>query len=186
MRVLLHICCAPCATIPLEELRREGFEVYGYFFNPNIHPYQEYMRRRDSVEKLSESIGLRVIYDEKYDFKGFLREVVFREDHRCRLCYYMRFKQAAAVAKRGRHDCFTSTLLISPHQDHELIRSVGDQVADETGVELLYRDYREQFRKSCELSKEYGLYRQQYCGCIYSEYERFAPRQKRRGARGED
>ena len=179
MRVLLHICCAPCATVPFEEFKSEGFDVDGYFFNPNIHPYQEYMRRLDAVEKLSKEKGLRVIYDDKYDFKGFLREIAFREDQRCRLCYYMRFRQTAVVAMHGKYDFFTSTLLISPHQNHQLIKSVGEDVADELGVKLLYRDYRDSFKRSYELSQEYGLYRQQYCGCIYSEYERYAPRGKR-------
>lgn len=179
MRVLLHICCAPCATVPVEELRKEGFDVDGYFFNPNIHPYQEYMKRVEAVKKLSDATHLRVIYDDEHDFKAFLRDIAFREDQRCRICYYKRLKQTAGVAKHGRYDFFTSTLLTSPHQDHELIKSVGDDAAGETGVKLLYRDYRDDFKRSCELSQEYGLYRQQYCGCIYSEHERYAPRKKR-------
>ena len=178
MRVLLHICCAPCATVPVEELRKEGPEVHGYFFNPNIQPYQEYIRRFEAVKILSEAIDLKVIYDDNYDFRGFLREIVYREDQRCRICYYNRFRQTATVAKHGKYDFFTSTLLISPHQDHDLIRTVGDDVAGEMGVKLLYRDYRKEFKRSYELSKQYGLYRQQYCGCIYSEHERYAPKEK--------
>ncbi len=179
MKVLLHICCAPCATVPCEELKSEGFDVDGYFFNPNIHPYQEYMRRLDAVEKLSKETDLRVIYDDKYDFKDFLREAAFREDRRCRLCYYMRFRQTAVVARHGKYDFFTSTLLISPHQDHQLIKSVGGDVAEELGIKLLYRDYRDRFKRSYELSQKFDLYRQNYCGCIYSEYERYAPKGKR-------
>ena len=176
MKVLMHICCAPCAAIPFEELCREGYTIEGFFFNPNIHPYQEYLKRHEAVEKLSEATGLKVIYDEKHDFKGFIREVAFKEEDRCKICYYNRLKQTAIAAKERNFDIFTSTLLISPHQNHAMIRAIGDEVAKETGVELLYRDYRESFKKSYELSKKYGLYRQQYCGCIYSEYERFAAR----------
>ena len=180
MRVLLHICCAPCATVPVRELRAEGLDVDGYFYNPNIQPYTEHMNRLDAARKFSDAVGLRLICGDEYDPKVFPREVAFREHVRCRLCYYMRFKSTAAVAKNGGYDCFTSTLLISPHQEHDLIRSVGDAVAEEVGIKLLYRDFRDRFKDSSELSKEYGLYRQQYCGCIYSEHERYAPKQKRK------
>jgi predicted adenine nucleotide alpha hydrolase (AANH) superfamily ATPase len=178
MRVLLHICCAPCATVPVEGLRKEGFDAEGYFFNPNIHPYREYVKRLEAVKKLASATSLRVIYDDKYDFTGFFRDIAFREDRRCRICYYRRFVQTASAAKHGGYDFFTSTLLISPHQDHDLIKCVGEDVAVETGVKLLYRDYRDDFRRSYELSQEYGLYRQQYCGCIHSEYERYAARKE--------
>ena len=170
----MHICCAPCAIIPVEELRREGHKVDGFFYNPNIHPYEEYLRRYEAVEKLADAIGLKVIYDDKYDFKGFLREVIFREENRCQICYYRRLKQTAVIAKHGNYDAFTSTLLISPHQNHEMIQTAGTEASKETGVEILYRDYRDKFKDSYELSVKYNLYRQKYCGCIYSEYERYA------------
>jgi predicted adenine nucleotide alpha hydrolase (AANH) superfamily ATPase len=162
------------------ELRAEGFDVDGYFYNPNIQPYTEYMNRLEAARKLSEALEVRLICDNEYDPKVFPREVAFREHVRCRLCYYMRFKNTAAVAKNGGYDCFTSTLLISPHQEHDLIRSVGDAVAEEMGIELLYRDYRARFKDSYGLSRRYGLYRQQYCGCIYSEHERYASKQERK------
>ena len=98
---------------------------------------------------------------------------MFREDNRCRYCYYLRLRQAAAVARKGKYDAFTSTLLISKQQKHELARKIGEDVAEETGVSFLYRDFREGWKEHWKLTEKYGLYKQQYCGCLYSEYERF-------------
>jgi len=178
----MHICCAPCAAVPVQELRAEGNDVAGFFYNPNIHPYQEYLKRKEAVEKLSSAISLNVIYDDIYDFQGFLKEVACRVENRCAICYEKRLKETASIAKQNGFDAFTSTLLISPHQNHDMIKEIGEKAASEAGIELLYRDYRSAFKKSFELSQKYGLYRQQYCGCIYSEYERYAPKKKIKGS----
>ena len=175
----MHICCAPCAAVPVQELRAEGLDVAGFFYNPNIHPYQEYLKRKEAVEKLSEAVGLQVIFDDSYDFQGFLREVAYRVENRCEICYEKRVQETARMAKQGNFDAFTSTLLISPHQDHEMIKAIGGKASNEKGIELLYRDYRSAFKKSFDLSQKYSLYRQQYCGCIYSEYERYASRRRK-------
>lgn len=173
MKILLHICCGPCATYPFETLEAEGHEVDGYFYNPNIHPFTEYLRRRDGVEKLAAGTSRRVIYSPRYDFEEFFRRVAFRESERCRFCYDQRLKQTALVARKGRYDAFTTTLLISKQQKHELAREVGRSVAGEVGVEFLYRDFRDGWKRHWELTEELGLYKQRYCGCLYSEYERF-------------
>ncbi len=173
MKILLHICCGPCATYPFEVLEGEGHQVDGYFYNPNIHPFTEYLRRREGVDKLAAATSRRVIYSPSYDFEEFFRRVAFRESQRCRLCYDQRLKQTALVARKGKYDAFTTTLLISKQQKHELAREVGETAAAEAGVKFLYRDFRDGWKRHWELTEEHGLYKQQYCGCLYSEYERF-------------
>ncbi len=173
MKILLHICCGPCATYPFEVLQGEGHEVDGYFYNPNIHPYSEYLRRREAVEKLAAAIPGKVIFSPRYDFPEFFRRAAFRESLRCRLCYDQRLKQSALVAREGKYDAFTTTLLISKRQEHELAREAGEAAAAGAGVKFLYRDFRPGWKRHWELTADHNLYKQQYCGCLYSEYERF-------------
>ncbi|WP_457569824.1 epoxyqueuosine reductase QueH [Desulfurobacterium sp.] len=174
-RVLLHICCAPCACYPLEILRKEGFEVYGFFYNPNIHPYSEFLKRLEAVKKFEEIENLKVIYMDKYPLEDWLRAVVFREERpvRCQICYSMRFEMTASVAKNGKFDFFTSTLFYSKYQNHKTMKMCAESAAAKFGVKFLYKDFREGWKRGIEKSKEYNLYRQQYCGCIYSEKERY-------------
>jgi len=174
MNILLHICCGPCATFPTKVLLESGHQVTGFFYNPNIHPYTEFSRRLEAVKKYADKVGLRMIYHGGYDLRGFLREVLFREDARCRFCYHMRLLTTATVARGGHFDAFTSTLLVSPYQDHELIKSIAEQVAAEVGVPFFYQDFRVGYHEGHDLSKKHDLYRQSYCGCIFSEYERYA------------
>ena len=172
-KVLLHICCGPCALYPVSALREEGFEVYGFFYNPNIHPYLEYLKRKQGVEKASQWLGLKMLWKDEYQLKDWLRRVCFREEQRCQLCYHLRLEETARYARRGKFDFFTSTLLYSKQQNQELILELGESIAREQKVKFLFRDFREGWREGIEKSKKLGLYRQQYCGCIYSEYERF-------------
>jgi predicted adenine nucleotide alpha hydrolase (AANH) superfamily ATPase len=180
MNLLFHICCGPCATAPVQGLLQAGHQVTGFFYNPNIHPYVEFNKRLEAVRQYAGQAALPVIYHDEYDLRGFLRRVLFREDERCRFCYFMRFHRTAVVAKNGSFDAFTSTLLASPHQDHELIRSIAGQVSAEVGIPFHYQDFRETYKESYDLSKRYDLYRQSYCGCIFSEYERYAGKKNRR------
>ena len=179
-RVLLHICCGPCASYPVPALREEGLETVGYFFNPNIHPYNEWLQRRQALETYAAAADLKVIYDDKYNPRDYFQKVAFRESHRCLICYQMRLRQAAHIARRGRFDYFSTTLLVSKHQKHEVIREVGEAIGAEYGVPFLYRDFRAGFRQTGETARAMGLYRQQYCGCLYSEVERYAPAEVRR------
>jgi hypothetical protein len=173
MKILLHICCAPCAIYPVQSLTGGKHEVQGFFYNPNIHPYQEFARRVAALEEYAGLRQLPVIWDRAYDLEGFLRQVVFREAERCRFCYHLRLSAAARAAREGGFDAFTSTLLYSKYQKHQLIREIGEQVARETGLAFFYEDFREGWQTGQARSKELGLYRQQYCGCIYSERERY-------------
>lgn len=173
MKILLHICCAPCAIYPLKTLRSQGLAVWGFFYKNNIHPYTECLKRQKTLESYSKIIDLKVIYQKGYDLEGFIQNVVFRESQRCSYCYHERLKATALLARRGKYDYFTTTLLYSKFQKHDQIKSIGDAVAKSVGIEFYYYDFREGWQEGIETSKELGMYRQQYCGCIYSEKERF-------------
>jgi predicted adenine nucleotide alpha hydrolase (AANH) superfamily ATPase len=172
-KVLLHICCAPCALFPLKLLREEGYDVYGFWFNPNIHPFTEYKKRLDSVLQFSKEEGLQLIRAGGYPMEEFIRRTAYREEVRCPLCYNMRLEKTAAVAKKGDFDFFTTTLLYSKFQNHKEICSQGEAAAGKYKQKFLYRDFREGWAYGIEESKRRGYYRQQYCGCIYSEKERY-------------
>ncbi|WP_027718158.1 epoxyqueuosine reductase QueH [Desulfovirgula thermocuniculi] len=176
MRILLHICCAPCAIYPVDFLRREGHGVHGYFFNPNIHPYTEWERRKAALQRYAEEQGLPVIYEPEYRPEDYLRLVVFREAQRCQFCYALRLGQAVRVARRGGFEAFTTTLLVSPYQKHETIREIGQALGEEYGVPFYYVDFRPGYKEAVARSREMGLYRQQYCGCLFSEKERYCRR----------
>ena len=179
MKILMHICCGPCAVYPVGELLGEGHRVFGYYFNPNIHPYQEFARRRDTLAEWAAGLDFKVIFSEEYDIESYFRETVYRETERCRFCYMIRLKQAALVARKGKFDAISTTLLYSKFQKHDLIAEIGRETAAQNGLEFFYRDFREGWKEGVRLSKELGMYRQQYCGCLYSEKERFYPKIKR-------
>ena len=167
------MCCAPCSIYPIETLEGEGARVFGFFCNPNIHPYQEFLRRRKAVQEFAESVGLEVIFKDDYDVVGFLRQVAFRESQRCSVCYNLRLDATARLAKKSRMDGFTSTLLYSKKQNHDLISQMGEEIGRRRGIPFLYRDFRLGWKEGIQKSKEMNLYRQEYCGCIYSEEERY-------------
>lgn len=173
MKILLHICCAPCAIYPVKILRAGDLEVMGFFYRHNIHPYSECLRRQETLQSYAQKIDLRVICQDGYDLEGFIQNVVYRERDRCKYCYHDRLQTTALMARRGKFDFFTTTLLYSKFQKHELIKSIGESVAKSAGVPFLYEDFREGWKEGLKTSKELEMYRQSYCGCIYSEKERF-------------
>jgi len=173
MNVLLHICCAPCSIVCIDGLREEGHELRGFWFNPNVHPVTESQKRREALETYSERIDLPMIWRNDYRLQEWLRMVAFREEERCRFCYHQRLTAAANVAIKGNFDAFTTTLLYSKQQKHELLVEMAEQVAKSAGIEFLYRDFRPRWKEGIQRSQQEGMYRQQYCGCIYSEKERY-------------
>lgn len=173
MKILLHICCAPCSIYPLQVFRDQGDEVMGFFYRHNIHPWTECIKREETLKTYAESIGLQIIYSQGYDLEAFLRNVAFREANRCQSCYYERLKATALLAKHGKFDAFTSTLLYSKFQKHDLIKSIGESVGNSCGIPFYYQDFRQGWKIGVQESKRLQMYRQQYCGCIYSEKERF-------------
>jgi len=173
MKILLHICCAPCAIFPVQRLQQDEFDVMGFFYGHNIHPYTECLRRRETLEEYARQINLHVIYADGYDMENFMRNVVFREADRCTYCYHDRLRSTALVARRGKFDYFSSTLLYSKFQKHDIICSMGESIGKSVGVPFYYQDFRDGWKKGVAASKEMKMYRQSYCGCIYSEKERY-------------
>jgi len=179
MNILLHTCCGPCALYPLRMLRAAAHTVTGFFYNHNIHPYQEYARRLEAAKEMACTEAMALIVRDNYDLEGFLKNVAAEPATRCSYCYASRLKAAASAACEHGFEAFTTSLLYSRYQQHEDIRIQGEQAGREFGVTFLYEDFRIGWQEGIRLSKEMGLYRQQYCGCIYSEKERYAPREKR-------
>jgi predicted adenine nucleotide alpha hydrolase (AANH) superfamily ATPase len=180
MKILVHICCAPCAVYPVSMLRSAGVEVTGFFFNHNIHPYLEYSKRLDTVLEYAQKESLEVIVLDEYRLEDFLAAVAGRPDDRCRYCYSSRLEKVAAAAAERGFDAFTSSLLYSRYQRHDEIRSLGEDAGRRFGVPFHYDDYRRGWQEGIRMSKEMGMYRQQYCGCIYSEKERYASKKQAR------
>jgi predicted adenine nucleotide alpha hydrolase (AANH) superfamily ATPase len=176
-KVLVHICCAHCAAYTVEYWRQQEYEVDGYWYNPNIHPFTEHQARLASVRELSQKLHFPLIEEDGYEMPEYFRQITGHEDDRCRYCFDMRLRSTAAAAKKNSYDAFTSTLLISPHQEHEILREIGQKVSRETGVEFLYADLRKRYSDSRHITKPMELYRQQYCGCLYSEWERYRGQQ---------
>jgi len=148
-------------------------DVMAFFYRHNIHPFTECQKREEALKLYSQSIDLKVIYQSDYKIEKFLQAIVFREKDRCRYCYYDRLKATALVAKKGKFDGFTTTLLYSKFQNHELIKQTGQAIAKKYDLKFFYHDFREGWKFGIEESKRLEMYRQQYCGCIYSEKERY-------------
>jgi predicted adenine nucleotide alpha hydrolase (AANH) superfamily ATPase len=173
VKLLMHTCCGPCSIYPVQVLRDDRCDVMGFFYRSNIHPFTECMRREETLKNYAESIALKLIYQEGYPMEAFLRNVAFRESERCTYCYHDRLTTTAAFAKKGKFDAFTTTLLYSRFQKHDQIRSIGEAVGKSAGVPFFYRDFREGWKTGIEESRRLGMYRQPYCGCIFSEKERY-------------
>jgi len=172
-KTLLHICCGPCATFTVNTLRAAGAVLTGYWYNPNIHPYSEHERRRESLARFAEQVDLPMIWHPGYEMTAFFHAVHGQEQFglRCRACYRLRLESTARVAAQQGFEAFSTTLLISPYQDIESIRLIGDELATRYGVSFYWENLRRGFKQHHQLAQDYGLYRQQYCGCVYSEWE---------------
>jgi len=173
VKIMLHICCGPCAIYPVQDLLKEGYKVKGYYYNPNIHPFQEYARRREGTEEMARQLDIPLLVAPEYHPETYFQEVSFKEKDRCGICYLLRLRETAARAKAEGYNGFTTTLLVSPWQKHDLIRQLGEAVAKGEGIPFFYFDWRKGFSEGRRQAKEMGLYRQQYCGCLYSEQERY-------------
>ena len=170
MKLLLHTCCAPCSVYCIDSLREESIEPTVYWFNPNIHPYMEYKQRRDCLKEYTKSINVEAIFEEDYGLDDFCKNVVNSLETRCQdYCYPVRLEQTAKYAKENGFDAISTTLLVSPYQKHDIIKSLGETICKKYGIEFLYRDFRIGFRQGQAKAREIGLYMQKYCGCIFSE-----------------
>lgn len=181
MRMLLHVCCGPCSVYPVKYLQTEHpeYELTGYFYNPNIHPYKEFIRRLDTLQTFAEKIGLaNLIIDDSYTLEEFLQAALAAPGGRCTYCYELRMCQTARYAKEHGFDCFSTTLLVSPYQQHELIVAAAEKAAAAESVRFQYLDFRPGYQEGVTISRELEMYRQPYCGCVFSERDRYCKPRK--------
>lgn len=169
-RLALHTCCAPCATYVNHFFREQGFSVVNVFYNPNIHPVDEYERRRTTLEAYIAREGGELHTPFPYDPREFF---ALSPDlaRRCQLCYTLRLRRVAEWAKEQGFSAFSTTLTISPYQDVAAILEVGEHIGEVVGIPFIGRDFRSGFPESVRMAKSLGLYRQKYCGCIMSAWE---------------
>jgi len=173
LRLLLHTCCAPCAIYPVNEAKKDNFTVTGFFCNSNIHPEFEYVKRKKAVKDFFESEGKDVFFT-AYDMSDFFENVPGCENsaERCLSCWNMRLAEAASFAKKNRFDAFTTTLLGSPYQGHDAIKGICEELSRKTGVRFYYKDFRVGFRGAHDIARKKNMYRQKYCGCVFSMVEK--------------
>lgn len=181
MKLLLHTCCAPCSVYCIDTLRNEEIEPTCFWYNPNIHPYMEYKSRRDTLIEYTKSINVNLIIEENYGLKEFCKNVIGDLENRCaNYCYRERLEKTAIYAKENGYTAFSTTLLISPYQNHELLKQIGEELSEKYGIEFLYRDFRPGFREGQNKARELGLYMQKYCGCVFSEEDRYLCHNKKK------
>jgi predicted adenine nucleotide alpha hydrolase (AANH) superfamily ATPase len=181
MKLLFHCCCGPCASACIDALAAENITVRLFWFNPNIHPFCEYKSRRDSLVQFAASQKLELETVDEYGLRPFLGGLYAGADNisiealgRCTYCYRIRLEKTAAAAAQMGFDAFSTSLLASPWQNHEAIRRIGGELAARHGLSFFYHDFRSGFRQGQERARASGLYMQKYCGCIFSEEERYA------------
>ncbi len=182
MDIFLHICCGPCALYPIGVLKAQGAHITGYFYNPNIHPFREFERRVEALEEVSRTKDVSIVWDDSgYGLKEWLSilDGVTAQKERCPLCYEMRLEKSAKEASNRGFEYYSTTLLYSKYQRHGLIREIGEEKARKYGIEFYYEDFRKGWKDGIEEAVALGIYRQPYCGCIFSESERYAKRIKR-------
>ena len=179
MKLLMHACCAPCSVYCIDTLRKEGIEPTIFWYNPNIHPYMEYKARRDCLIKYTKSINIECIIQDEYGLDDFCKNVANKIDTRCvDYCYPVRLRKAFEYAKANGFDAVTTTLLYSIYQKHDYIKNLCETLSKEYDIAFLYRDFRIGFWEGHDKAIEAGLYMQKYCGCIYSEEDRYVKKKK--------
>ena len=188
MRLLLHVCCAGCACYPLKKLREvkvegKNLEITGFWYNPNIHPYSEYQNRMMTMGYFSQKEKLPMIWKDEYALEEWLEAtrgkfdlpVHWTKEKRCEKCYDLRLNKLAKEAKKGGYDYFSTTLLYSKFQEHEIIKEICEKLENEYNINFYYADFRLGWKEGIEISQKMDLYRQHYCGCIFSEKEKYSP-----------
>ncbi len=170
--LLLHVCCAPCMTVVQKALSLEGFGITAFFYNPNIHPWKERQRRLETLITYSDSEGIPLEIVEAYPLEENIR-MLLEAENRCYACFEDRLSATAMKTDEMGMSVFSTTLSVSPFQNQEQIRGAGEKAALEVGVEFIYRDFRDLYKDSVRISRENDMYRQPYCGCVFSERDRY-------------
>lgn len=178
MKLLLHACCGPCACYPAEKLLADGKAFDVLYFNPNIHPYKEFKRRLNALRELCEKKRYKLIVDKSYPLEDCVRGMLAEPTIRCAYCYRVRMRYAARYAKENGYDAFSTTLLVSPYQKHELIIQMAEEAAKEFDIPFYYEDFRAGYQRGVDIKLELELYRQPYCGCVFSERDRYEKKPK--------
>lgn len=171
--MLMHSCCGPCSTVCIERMK-DKYDLSVFYYNPNIEPVEEYEKRKEHQKKVCDHFGIPYV-DFDYDNGAWRKFVEGLENEkeggaRCTKCFYYRLKKTAEFAKENRFDIFTTTLTVSPYKNSIVINNVGAMLEEETGVKFLQESFKKMdgYKRSIELSKQLGLYRQHYCGCLYA------------------
>lgn len=183
MKLLLHTCCAPCSVACVKQLREEGIEPVSFWYNPNIHPFTEYRARRNCLREYAKSIDLELVEEDEYGLEKFVKAVVGDIPNRCGYCYGLRLGQAAKYAADHGFDAFCTTLTVSPYQNTPLIFETGEKLAKAFGVAFAPYDFSPRYHEGQDEARSLGLYMQKYCGCIFSEEDRYLGWKKRRKAK---
>jgi epoxyqueuosine reductase len=173
MSLFLHVCCAPCLLYPARILTQQQISFTCYFFNPNIHPYREFKARLNTFISLAEARKYSYLIDGDYGLKSFLRSVVFQEDRRCLICYRTRLERTFQRAFSLNYPSVSTTLLYSTYQNHHQIRQQAENLSSTHNIHFMYHDFRHGWQDGIKESITLNLYRQAYCGCVYSEQERY-------------
>ena len=182
MKLLLHICCAPCSVACVKQLREEGIEPTGFWYNPNIHPFTEYRARRNCLTDYAKSIGLELVMEDEYGLRPFVQAVCHNIDGRCSYCYACRLGETARYAAEHGFDAFCTTLTVSPYQNTPLIFETGEKLARQYGVRFAPYDFSPRYREGQDEARALGLYMQKYCGCVFSEEDRYCRKKKKKKA----
>ncbi len=179
MKLLLHVCCAPCSVMCIENLRKENIEPTLFWYNPNIHPFTEYRSRKNALIEYAKEMQLEVIIDDDYGLRSFVSAVTPNFNTRCEYCYTERLNKTANYAMNNGYDAFSTTLLISPYQNHDRIKQISEKISDDTKIKFLYKDFRPYFREGQNIARSLNIYMQKYCGCIFSEEDRYVKSKKK-------
>lgn len=167
--IILHVCCAICSLEPLKWLKNNKFAIEGLFYNPNIHPYTEYLERLNALKVVIKDSDVSLIISDKFDYEQSL----ILKERTCERCYEIRLKKTAKLAKSRNITNFSTTLLASPYQNYDLISKLGNEIGQKTGINFIATDkWQNNYFNSKNQVKKDGLYVQKYCGCIYSKMER--------------
>jgi len=179
MKLLMHACCAPCSVYCVDKLRSMDIEPTLFWYNPNIHPYTEYKARRDCLKEYAKIMNLEAIFEDEYGLDEFFKNVVEDLDNRCvNYCYPIRLRKLFEYAKENGYDTVTTTLLYSIYQNHNFIKAYCEKLSKEYEIKFLYIDFREGFWEGHNKAKELELYMQKYCGCVFSEEDRYVKKKK--------
>ena len=180
-KVLLHICCGPCTIFPLEVLTKDGYISEGLFYNPNIQPLAEYLKRKEVISDLENKFNLKVHIGD-YEEELYLESIKGAADKysRCKSCFRLRLKKTQEFAQKNGFDYFTTTLLVSPYQDQQSIKEIGQDLSKDSKAKFLFYDFRSGFRSAHQKARELNFYTQKYCGCLASLEERNQQIQKKK------